>query len=72
MLIKTASGERTESHPPAANTHMPLIEEFVTAVQNGIAPAVDGETGRHVAALIDQIYAKNVNEKFIGQGQFST
>jgi len=63
---------RSESHPPAENTHMPLIGEFATAVRNGTSPAVDGETGRRVAAVIDRIYAKSVNEKVLAnQGQFN-
>jgi len=47
---------RTETHPPAANVHVPLIEDFVDAVTNRREPAVTGETGRHVAAIEDQIY----------------
>ena len=64
---------RSESHPPAENTHMPLIEDFATAVQNGLPPAVDGDTGRQVAAIIDQIYAKGDDEKaLIDHEQYNT
>lgn len=56
MLIKSADGERTESHPPHANIHLPLIEEFTEAVLNGRDPRVDGDTGRLIAALEDRIY----------------
>jgi predicted dehydrogenase len=48
--------ERVEMHPPAANVHLPLIEDFVEAVATNRRPAVDGETGRHVAAIEDHIY----------------
>jgi predicted dehydrogenase len=48
--------ERVETLPPAANVHLPLIEDFVEAVFNKRQPAVDGDTGRHVAAIEDQIY----------------
>src|SRR5689334_18222626 len=56
LRIRTADGERVESHPPAANVHLPLIEEFVEAVGANRAPAVDGAIGREIAAIEDQIY----------------
>jgi predicted dehydrogenase len=49
--------ERTESHPPAANLHRPLIDDFVDAVLTGRAPLVDGHVGRAVAEIEDVIYA---------------
>lgn len=49
--------ERVEEHPPAANVHLPLIEDFVDAVRTGREPAVGGDTGRAVAAIEDVIYA---------------
>jgi len=49
-------GERYEAHPPAANLHAPLIEDFVKAVLTDRAPAVSGETGRAVAIVEDEIY----------------
>jgi predicted dehydrogenase len=53
----TADGrERVETHPPAANVHLPLIDDFVTAVAAGRSPAVDGAIGRHVSAIEDRIY----------------
>ena len=54
--ITTASGERTESHPPAANIHQPLIEDFADAVLTRREPHVNGETGRLIACLEDAIY----------------
>jgi predicted dehydrogenase len=57
VRIATAAGERVERHPPAANLHAPLVEDFVRAVSNGREPAVTGETGLRVAALEDAIYA---------------
>jgi predicted dehydrogenase len=59
LHIVTEAGERFETHPPAANVHLPLIEDFVDAVVTGRQPAVDGETGRHVQAIEDQIYGVN-------------
>ena len=56
MRIRTGAGERDESHPPASNTHHPLIEDFVEAVLNGREPRVDGEIGRVVAKIEEVIY----------------
>ena len=57
ILSVRADTERTESHPPAANVHLPLVEDFVDAVLADREPAVTGETGRAVAAIEDIIYA---------------
>ncbi len=57
MRIVTASGERTERHPPDANLHAPLVRDFVDAVVTGRQPAVTGEIGLEVALLEDAIYA---------------
>lgn len=46
----------TETLPPAANVHLPLIEDFVDAVFSDRPPAVDGDTARHVSAIEDRIY----------------
>ena len=57
MLIVNEEGERTESHPPAANLHEPLIEDFIEAIFQDRQPAVNGETGRMTASIEEQIYA---------------
>ena len=57
MLIVNEEGERTESHPPAANLHQPLIEDFIGAVLEDREPAVNGKSGRMVATIEEQIYA---------------
>lgn len=51
-------GERYEAHPPAANLHAPLIDDFVKAVLSGREPAVSGETGRAVAMIEAEIYGE--------------
>jgi len=51
-------GERYEVHPPHANLHAPLIEDFVQAVLTDREPTVSGETGRAVALVEEEIYAK--------------
>ena len=56
IRIKTPAGETTESHPPQANIHQPLIEDFANAVLSGSEPRVNGETGRLIAVLEDEIY----------------
>ncbi len=58
MRITTAAGAREEAHPPAANLHAPLVEDFVHAVSTGGEPSVTGEIGRTVAALEDAIYSR--------------
>lgn len=56
LNIRTEAGERAEAHPPDANLHRPLIDDFVQAVLTGRAPTVNGEMGRRVAEVEEQIY----------------
>jgi len=56
LRVISEKGERVESHAPAANIHQPLIEDFARAVLENRQPVVDGEIGRAVAALVDEIY----------------
>jgi predicted dehydrogenase len=49
-------GERYEVHPPAANLHAPLIEDFAKTVLTDREPAVSGEVGRAVAMIEEEIY----------------
>ena len=56
MRVTNDQGERSETHPPDANLHAPLIHDFVEAVMNDREPAVSGETGRPVAKIEEQIY----------------
>ena len=58
MRIVTAGGERTEAHPPAANIHQPLIDDFVDAVINDREPRVGGEIGKMVAEIEERIYSR--------------
>jgi predicted dehydrogenase len=57
IVIRTGATDSVESHPPAPNVHMPLVEEFVDAVSGGRDPAVNGEAGRAIALIQDAIYA---------------
>ena len=56
-ITRAHAAERVESHPPAANVHQPLIEDFVDAVLTGREPKVNGQTGRMVASIEEEIYA---------------
>jgi predicted dehydrogenase len=56
--VVTADGERAESHPPHANVHQPLIDDFARAVLEGREPRVGGAVGREVAGIEDEIYAQ--------------
>ena len=56
LRVVSEQGERVESHACAANIHQPLIEDFAHAVQENRQPIVHGETGRAVAAIVDEIY----------------
>jgi predicted dehydrogenase len=57
LLVRGGGVDRAESHPPAANVHVPLVEEFADAVGSGRDPAVDGRSGRAIAAVQEAIYA---------------
>jgi predicted dehydrogenase len=48
--------ERFETHSPAANLHAPLVEDFTKAVFGNREPGVNGETGRMVAGIEEEIY----------------
>jgi predicted dehydrogenase len=57
LRIRVGDQERVESHPPAANLHRPLVDDFVDAVRMSREPAVTGDIGRAVSAIEDEIYA---------------
>lgn len=56
LVIETASGIETESHPPAENFNLPLITDFVAAIAEGRAPRVDGPEGRATNEVIERGY----------------
>lgn len=57
LRVKTSAGERIEQHPPHANIHLPLIEDFALAVIENREPKVGGAIGREVARIEEEIYA---------------
>lgn len=56
LSVQKGSDRRVESHPPDSNLHRPLIDDFVEAVATGREPKVNGEVGRTVARLEEEIY----------------
>ncbi len=58
MRLRTRNGERIEEHPPASNIHRPVIADFVEAALTDREPKVNGETGRMVAGIEEEIFAK--------------
>jgi predicted dehydrogenase len=58
LRVVTAKGEREESHPPHANIHQPLVEDFAAAISAGREPTVTGAIGLAVAEAIAAIYAR--------------
>ena len=57
MRIKSAAGERIETHAPHSNLHQPLIDDFTQAVLANREPQVDGAVGYDVAKIEAEIYA---------------
>lgn len=58
LVIRTAQGERVETHPPHPNLHLPSIVDFVAAVREQRAPGVDGALGREVTRIEDLLYQR--------------
>lgn len=56
LHIWSPSGSRTEKYPNPENVHKPLIEDFISAVNEDRNPAVTGEAGREVSRILDMIY----------------
>ena len=56
LTVRTAAGEKTEHCPPHQNTHLPLIEDFTSAVLTKGEPTVGGDIGRAVAMVTDKVY----------------
>jgi predicted dehydrogenase len=56
LRVVTRQGTREETHPPHANLHLPLVEDFVDAVLDGRSPAVTGEAGLAVARVLADVY----------------
>ena len=57
MKIIKSNESVVELHPPTPNIHQPLIEDFIDAVLTNREPKVNGETGKTVAKLEEEIYS---------------
>ena len=58
ITIRTAEGERTESHSPHANIHQPLVEDFIHAINADRPPAVGADRAVAVQRVLDKIYGR--------------
>ena len=58
LRVVTDAGTREERHPPHANLHQPLVEDFVAALRESREPAVTGAVGLEVARVMARIYGE--------------
>jgi predicted dehydrogenase len=58
LRIVSPQGVDEESHPPHANLHQPLVEDFLAAIRENRDPAVTGQIGLEVARVIQAIYGR--------------
>ena len=56
LRVVVGTQERCEEHPPHANLHQPLIEDFAGAALEGREPEVGGDVGLEVQRLIEAVY----------------
>ena len=61
IKVSNRNDQRTETHPPHANLHLPLIDDFVRVILNKRKPRVDGHVGREVARIEEMIYADHAH-----------
>ena len=57
LCVMSKEGASLQSHPPHANLHQPLIDDFTRAVIEGGPPRVDGRVGQKVSEVLELIYA---------------
>jgi predicted dehydrogenase len=67
LRIVTAAGARDEVHPPHANRHQPLVEDFVSAVLESREPAVTGAVGLEVNRVLAAIDEGRRSEVSVGR-----
>lgn len=56
LVLHTAAGQTHESHPPAANLHGALIEDFSLALIQNRDPAITGQTGKTINVIMRKAY----------------
>ena len=58
MKLRIGNVETVEFHPPNSNVHLPLINSFTESVLNDLKVEIEGERGREIAQIIEEIYAE--------------
>jgi predicted dehydrogenase len=56
LRVVTPAGVCEERHPPHANLHQPLVEDFAAAVRERRDPVVSGQIGLEVSRALAAIY----------------
>lgn len=56
LVLRTAAGQALESHPPAANLHGPLIEDFSLAIMQNRDPVITGQIGKITNQIMQKAY----------------
>ncbi|MFP6618953.1 MAG: Gfo/Idh/MocA family oxidoreductase [Pirellulaceae bacterium] len=58
LVVQSATGQREETAPPAENFNTPLIDDFVTAIQDDREPGISGLQGRATNQVMEAAYLK--------------
>ena len=56
LKLRIGNDERIESYPTHPNAHLPLIEDFTNAVLTNREPLLNGDLGKMIEVLTEQIY----------------
>ncbi|WP_146119382.1 Gfo/Idh/MocA family protein [Blastopirellula marina] len=56
LILRNELGDQVEQHSPHANFNVPLIEDFVAAIEEDRPPLVSGVDGLLVNEVIERIY----------------
>lgn len=56
LILRNEMGDQVEQHAPNPNFNVPLIADFVAAIEEDRQPQVSGEDGLLVNEVIEQIY----------------
>ncbi len=58
LVVQTATSQREEALPPADNFNNPLIDDFVTAIQDDQQPCINGLQGRATNQVMEAAYLR--------------
>ena len=56
LKLRIGNKEKIEFHPPINNVNLPLINDFTESVLQDIELKLNGELGREIALIIEEIY----------------